>query len=329
MCRDILNTCIRNTEDAEKSARAASEAANGTSNANAADSNANSDGAATPSGTVSGRGQGKGVWNMIEESELAKSIRLDEEKRVWSSSPQYAFDCSRKYYLQLESDILTRGRAQATHLTQLISATSLPKTTTHSDIESMAVHTRALTTELAAAIQETEDPGRLEELLEVNDSLIGLLKRLPAVGARIGGPKAGGDGLGKGGRPNLTLTGLGIGGVNQRPNGSAIQATSSPVVNGSLAVPSNANHLHHPKSSAAEEEDDEEDTPTTPRVDKGKRRADPEPVEIEKVLSPSAAFMISAEEDEDRMSDDEDVMNGGGYGTPPEGVEGMPSPTDR
>lgn len=310
MCRDILNTCIRNTEDAEKSARAASEAANGTSNANAADSNANSDGAATPSGTVSGRGQGKGVWNMIEESELAKSIRLDEEKR-------------------LESDILTRGRAQATHLTQLISATSLPKTTTHSDIESMAVHTRALTTELAAAIQETEDPGRLEELLEVNDSLIGLLKRLPAVGARIGGPKAGGDGLGKGGRPNLTLTGLGIGGVNQRPNGSAIQATSSPVVNGSLAVPSNANHLHHPKSSAAEEEDDEEDTPTTPRVDKGKRRADPEPVEIEKVLSPSAAFMISAEEDEDRMSDDEDVMNGGGYGTPPEGVEGMPSPTDR
>ena len=30
----------------------------------------------------SGRGQGKGVWGMIEDSELAKSIRLGEEKKV-------------------------------------------------------------------------------------------------------------------------------------------------------------------------------------------------------------------------------------------------------
>jgi protein phosphatase 1 regulatory subunit 37 len=30
----------------------------------------------------SGRVQGKGLWGMIEESELAKSIRLDEEKKV-------------------------------------------------------------------------------------------------------------------------------------------------------------------------------------------------------------------------------------------------------
>lgn len=62
MCRDILNTCIRNTEEAERMARAASQ-----------DSG---------QGGGSGRGLGKGVWNMIEESELAKSIRLDEEKRV-------------------------------------------------------------------------------------------------------------------------------------------------------------------------------------------------------------------------------------------------------
>jgi protein phosphatase 1 regulatory subunit 37 len=33
-------------------------------------------------GNASGRGQGKGVWGMIEESELARSVRLDEEKKV-------------------------------------------------------------------------------------------------------------------------------------------------------------------------------------------------------------------------------------------------------
>lgn len=59
MCRDILNSCVRNTEEAERT----TQAPNG------------------PSGE-SGRGLGKGVWGMIEESELAKSIRLGEEKEV-------------------------------------------------------------------------------------------------------------------------------------------------------------------------------------------------------------------------------------------------------
>jgi protein phosphatase 1 regulatory subunit 37 len=60
MCRDILNSCVRNTEEAEKNAR-------------------NPDSAG---GSGSGRGLGKGVWGMIEESELAKTIREGEEKKV-------------------------------------------------------------------------------------------------------------------------------------------------------------------------------------------------------------------------------------------------------
>lgn len=48
---------MRNTEEAEKHARAAGS----------------DDG---------GRGAGKGVWGMIEESELAKSIRSSEELKV-------------------------------------------------------------------------------------------------------------------------------------------------------------------------------------------------------------------------------------------------------
>lgn len=54
MCRDILNTCIRNTEEAEKVSQASS----------------------------SGRGLGRGVWGMIEESELAKTFKKDDEKKV-------------------------------------------------------------------------------------------------------------------------------------------------------------------------------------------------------------------------------------------------------
>jgi len=53
MCREILNTCIRNTEEAERAAHIF-------------------DGSRTQ---MSHKGAGKGVWNMIEASELAKSIR--------------------------------------------------------------------------------------------------------------------------------------------------------------------------------------------------------------------------------------------------------------
>ncbi len=50
MCRDILDTCVRNTEEAERN---------------------------NPSAASSGRGQAKGVWGMIEESELAKRLNAE------------------------------------------------------------------------------------------------------------------------------------------------------------------------------------------------------------------------------------------------------------
>ena len=60
MCREILNSCVRNTEEAERLSSKVSES----------------------SSVQSGRGLRKGVWGMIEESELARSIRKGEEKRV-------------------------------------------------------------------------------------------------------------------------------------------------------------------------------------------------------------------------------------------------------
>jgi len=62
MCREILNSCVRNTEEAERASKAQ---AGGIAGA-----------------TSSGRGLRKGIWGMIEESELAKSIRSKEDKRV-------------------------------------------------------------------------------------------------------------------------------------------------------------------------------------------------------------------------------------------------------
>jgi len=61
MCRDILNSCVRNTEEAEKHSRSLDSA----------------------SGSGSSRGGGgKGVWGMIEESKLAKTIREGEGKKA-------------------------------------------------------------------------------------------------------------------------------------------------------------------------------------------------------------------------------------------------------
>ena len=53
MCRDILNSCVRNTEEAEKNIKNPESGNTG----------------------GSGRSLSKGVWGMIEESELAKTIR--------------------------------------------------------------------------------------------------------------------------------------------------------------------------------------------------------------------------------------------------------------
>jgi hypothetical protein len=62
LCREILNSCIRNTEAAEDTIR---------KNNDPQDSG------------VNGRGLGKGVWGMIEESVLARSLREKDGREVW------------------------------------------------------------------------------------------------------------------------------------------------------------------------------------------------------------------------------------------------------
>lgn len=182
-----------------------------------------------------------------------------------------------------------------TELTQVVSSAKLLKPPSGSVDDSMAsdiaLNARTVVAELATAIQETDDPVRLEELLEINDQLLGLLKKLPAAG-------------GKPGKPTLSLRGLGL----------SLHG-DTPAVNG------HANGISAKASPSIDDYAEADDTPTTPRIDKGKRRADPEPEEIEKVLSP-ALLLSETSEDEDEEA---------GYGTPPEEGEipGQPSPTDR
>lgn len=69
MCRDILNSCVRNTEEAEKNIRNPESGNTG----------------------GSGKGLGKGVWGMIEESELAKTIRQGDGTSVSYDHPRILF----------------------------------------------------------------------------------------------------------------------------------------------------------------------------------------------------------------------------------------------
>ncbi|KAF9477211.1 RNI-like protein [Pholiota conissans] len=241
MCREILNTCVRNTEEAERATKANAEGAS----------------------VSSGRGLGKGVWGMIEESELAKSIRLGEEKKN-------------------ETDVVVRAWTYVTQLSNIVAPekgkVSNPTMATHESLPELTAKSKAIASELALVIQETEDPSRLEELLGINDQLLSLLKKVPA-----------------GGKPNLRLQGLGL--------AYSSSQSSSEDGDGRLDGLPNINGRTNALEADSEDNsitnfDDEDVTPTTPKIDKGKRRAEPEPEEPEMVLSPNISKMNGGSEDD-------------------------------
>jgi protein phosphatase 1 regulatory subunit 37 len=132
---------------------------------------------------------------------------------------------------------------------------------------------------LVNAVQSTSDPIRLEELLSANDDLTSALAETTKTTEAD--------------RPSLTLHGLGS---SISSASSTFSNNSSDIVNG--GVPNgNGQVLHSSPVSGAGHEDEPE--PTTPKIDKGKGRAEPEPVEHEKVLSPTLLVPESDEEDDD------------------------------
>jgi len=263
MCREILSTCVRNTEEADRAAR----------------------------GGESGRKAGKGVWGMIEESKLAKSIRLDEEKKV--RFYVFCLLCDAHVTCKSETDIVVRARL---YVTQLTAITDPQSPVSHSPISQPPVlevvtKAKAMVTELTSVIQETEDPIRLEELLGINDQLLTLLKNVPI---KL--------------KQTLKLQGLGL----SIDNGSntAIEVDDKldgyPHLNGRLN--GHTASIETCSETNSIETDDESTTPTTPstpKVDKGKRRAEPE--ETEMVLSPKTFMIGEPDNHEEESYEDEGI----------------------
>ena len=258
MCRDILNTCVRNTEEAERAVHAAQAEGQ------------------------SGRGQGKGVWMMIEESELAKTFRQDEQKKVDAPGSDarlspLALETDRTDEVlslsspaQKDSDVMVQARSCKTELDDYLARTPSSSTSPVSPSAELnpELEKRARSTlkALSQMIEASDDPARLEELLSLNDDLTTSLSRF----SFSGGWKRTGLGIHvKVGNETLDVV----------PNGHAVA---------------------------------DEEQPSTPRIDKGKGRAEPEPEKPELVLSPTLG---GAESDEEEPE--------------PEGLAEHVSPTDR
>jgi protein phosphatase 1 regulatory subunit 37 len=172
---------------------------------------------------------------------------------------------------------------------------SLPKVGPNA-ISSIVGKSRAVTSELASIIQDTNDAERLEELLNVNDQLLNLLKKVPG-----------------GNKPTLTLKGLGVAlnhvSVSSDDDGDG-KLDGIPHINGRPSDRAG-------ETSEASSVEGFEDSPTTPKIDKGKGKAEPEPEEPEKVLSPRIRINDSEDEDEDGVPYEQAVD------------EELASPTDR
>ncbi|EKM53275.1 uncharacterized protein PHACADRAFT_175669 [Phanerochaete carnosa HHB-10118-sp] len=225
MCREILNTCVRNTEEADKA------------------SHANSDAASTISTSKS-----RALWIMIEESELAKTFRQDEQKKVEARGPGVPSSLapSKAPADSLPSPLEQKDTHNILQDARIVKAQLkefLADAKGGAADPVMLDSARTVLRQLAKVVQVIDDPVRLEELLGLNDNIATLLTKCT--------PK----------RP--TLSGLGIRLENGRPvsaeNGAALG----------------------PELRAGEEE------PTTPRADKGKGRAKPEPEPVESVLTPT------------------------------------------
>ncbi|KAK7062731.1 hypothetical protein VNI00_000219 [Paramarasmius palmivorus] len=256
--REILNTCIRNTEEAEKTVQ--QEQAQGYKSK------------AT-------------LWGMIEESELAKSVRFagDDVGMIDTDVVLRARGCIRLLNNYVKNPSIPLYSPQSTPSRTIspplspqtpVSGVFSPTTTTFSSFSLLSSRNQSS--------PNKEDPPTVitpEELIQKSQGVIKELGMVITSGqddiitaahsttpatpiTTVGG--------GRQGRPALTLQGLGLK-FHNSGNGEGAS------INGS-----------GPSTVANEEAS----SPTTPKIDKGKRRAEPEPIEHEKSL-----FRVPEDED--------------------------------
>lgn len=279
MCRDILNTCVRNTEEAERISQAAS----------------------------SGRGLGRGVWGMIEESELAKTFKKGEEKKVWLPHTwHYSYAHA---FSKVDEDLVLQAKYCLGQLEDLIARVQSSPAAYDTSATELVDRSNAALVMLADVIQVTSDPIRMEELFYVNDSITNALTQLDEARRAPIANGHGSNGSGASTPHGKASTGVGLGlstspEIEESKTESELDDTAGEQADDEktrIDAKLNGLRLHIPTdiSSASEPYDTESESEAleTPRIDKGKGRAAPEPEVIEKVLSPN--FVLSSSDDED------------------------------
>ncbi|KAF5343098.1 hypothetical protein D9758_016016 [Tetrapyrgos nigripes] len=493
LCREILNTCIRNTEEAERLAQAAAEGdteteAEGeneepndspstlplqtgtdtpgssstpvsassplpsqsstpgissssshprslsTKSSQSSLSTTSSTGSkttpgSTPTGKAKPKAKSKALWGMIEDSELAKAIGLQDAlaDAMRSRSPssgsvggneddglgslgssgladmdKYVVARARKN-IRLMKEVVEKGgfegvvsalgdtqplednqkeKVGAAGESELFSVspfsptiaeprlgssssrlslswgfnssttfTSRPCTPIPANPDDLVKRIKGIVDEMTALIERVvegaanssgETQGvRVEELLDINDEMMGLLGKVegllvlekekwakekerkaeaasqessqsPHVEDESCSDTSSSDPNIKAPRPTLKLQGLGI----RLDDGEVGEQKEKEKED---KLPSIANGYLHPRSGSSssssssslgdiDESEDEEPSPNTPRVDKGKGRAPPEPIQHERVLSPTSVLMMNTmppEMDEEEENEEE------------------------
>ncbi|THH03300.1 hypothetical protein EW145_g6365 [Phellinidium pouzarii] len=265
MCRDILGTCVRNTEEAERNSHVAE----------------------------SGRGLGKGVWGMIEESELAKTFKKDGEKKAMHN----AKECQTQLQKWNEQYPFSPSEPSEGPAVELVD------------------RSKAALLVLSDIIQTTTDPIRIEELLFLNDSITQALAVIDE--ARKGAtPITNGNSAYAASYPQASVDARTDHVVPSETEDAWMTTQAAKLdtkLNGlRLHIPSQSEETEKIGEGADVEAEADADvefgapgtpgTPGTPRIDKGKGRAEPEPVVHEKVLSPSFVLTDSDSEDEGRKA---------------------------
>lgn len=178
---------------------------------------------------------------------------------------------------------------------------------------------------LSDMIQATDDPIRIEELALLNDTINAMLMDIE--NARTAHARASPLSTGRVMSPSPAQTATPSEETTSDDDGLPLKAVQAKLNGLRLHIPPPAPPSSQLQLSASSDlEPPEAEELLTPRIDKGKGRAAPEPIVHEKVLTPNRVLLDS--EDEDGEGEGEGVGQKDYFGEPEEMVEGMKSPND-
>lgn len=220
--------------------------------------------------------------------------------------------------MRTNADVITQAKEYQARLNAKLSgsdtAASSPLSPSVRELEStesLIENARTLLPQLTELIQSpatAEDPAKLQELLVLNDSLTSLVSgvRSKDITPTPTGPVPNGiivqspsleSNIKDASENYFTLSTGTVSPTESKPNGDA-------------AVPSIITDIPGPLEHSASETESEEIT--TPRIDKGKGRAEPEPEIPEKIISPPPRFIVAgiASDDEEHDPNGRILMTG-------------------